>query len=148
MFSLGDNIFGFDATNAKNSLNAALGPAVESKVPWAAILGNHDQESNLTREGVMKHIVTLQHTVAQVNPLEAHGIDGFGNYNLEVAGAEGSSIENKSVLNLYLLDSGDYSTDPSILGYDWIKPSQQTWFLQTSLKLKVLFSFLMFQDFS
>ncbi|KAK3431102.1 hypothetical protein EUGRSUZ_E02854 [Eucalyptus grandis] len=131
----GDNIFGFDATDAAKSLEYAFAPAVSSSIPWAAILGNHDQESTLSREGVMKHIVTLEHTLSQVNPTGIE-IDGFGNYNLEVHGVEGSGFENKSVLNLYFLDSGDYSTVPSILGYDWIKPSQQVWFQHTSKKLR------------
>ena len=86
----------------------------------------------------MKHIVGLKNTLSQVNPVEAHVIDGFGNYNLEVGGVEGSTFENKSVLNLYFLDSGDYSTVPSIPGYGWIKPSQQFWFERTSVKLRVL----------
>ncbi|XP_035835670.1 uncharacterized protein LOC118483957 [Helianthus annuus] len=34
------------------------------------------------------------------------------------------------------LDSGDYSTVPAIPGYGWIKPSQQFWFQQTSMKLQ------------
>lgn len=134
---LGDNIYGFDATDAAQSLNAAFAPAVASKVAWAAVLGNHDQESNLTREGLMKHIVSMKHTVSQINPKGVSIIDGFGNYNVEVGGAEGSKVENKSVLNLYFLDSGDYSTVPSIPGYGWIKHSQQSWFRRTSLKLKV-----------
>ncbi|KAF9601892.1 hypothetical protein IFM89_023956 [Coptis chinensis] len=132
----GDNIFGFDATDAEKSLDSAFAPAIESGLPWVAVLGNHDQESTLSREGVMKHIVTMNGTLARLNPLEAQVIDGFGNYNLEVGGVEGSRFENKSVLNLYFLDSGDYSTVPSIPGYGWIKPSQQFWFQQTSLKLK------------
>ncbi|XP_009368962.2 probable inactive purple acid phosphatase 29 [Pyrus x bretschneideri] len=132
----GDNIFGFDATNGAKSLNEAYAPAIASNIPWAAVLGNHDQESDLSREGVMKHIVGLKNTLAQVNPLDQDVIDGFGNYNLEVAGVEGSGFENKSVLNLYFLDSGDYSTVPSIGGYGWIKPSQQYWFEQTSAKLQ------------
>ncbi|XP_041000291.1 probable inactive purple acid phosphatase 29 isoform X1 [Juglans microcarpa x Juglans regia] len=132
----GDNIFGFDATDPAKSLNAAFAPAISSKIPWAAVLGNHDQESTLSREGVMKHIVGLKNTLSQVNPVEAHVIDGFGNYNLQVGGVEGSSFENKSVLNLYFLDSGDYSTVSSILGYGWIKPSQQLWFERTSKKLQ------------
>ena len=86
----------------------------------------------------MKHIVGLKNTLSQVNPSEAHIIDGFGNYNLEVGGVKGSSFENKSVLNLYFLDSGDYSTVPSISGYGWIKASQQFWFQRTSAKLQVL----------
>ncbi|XP_055962081.1 probable inactive purple acid phosphatase 29 isoform X2 [Mercurialis annua] len=132
----GDNIFGFDATDAAKSLNAAFAPAIESNIPWVAVLGNHDQESTLSREGVMQHIVGLKNTLARVNPVEAHGIDGFGNYNIEVGGVKGSRFENKSVLNLYFLDSGDYSTVPSIPGYGWIKPSQQFWFQLTSRRLR------------
>lgn len=138
----GDNIFGFDATDAAKSLNAAFAPAIASNIPWVAVLGNHDQESTLSREGVMKHIVTLNNTLSQVNPSDAHIIDGFGNYNLEIGGVEGSGFENKSVLNLYFLDSGDYSTVPSVPGYGWIKPSQQFWFEQTSARLQVLTSLL------
>ncbi|KAI3411513.1 uncharacterized protein J3R85_017882 [Psidium guajava] len=132
----GDNIFGFDATDAAKSLEYAFSPAMSSSIPWAAVLGNHDQESTLSREGVMKHIVSLKHTLSQVNPTGVDFIDGFGNYNLEVHGVEGSGFENKSVLNLYFLDSGDYSTVPSIPGYNWIKPSQQVWFQRTSMKLQ------------
>lgn len=132
----GDNIFGYDATYANISLNAAFAPAIKAKLPWAAVLGNHDQESTLSRKGVMKHIVGMKHTLAQLNPQDTNIIDGFGNYNLEVGGAEGSTVENKSVLNLYFLDSGDYSKVPSVPGYDWIKPSQQFWFQQTSSKLQ------------
>jgi len=115
-------------------LNAAFAPAISSNIPWAAVLGN-------SREGVMKHIVGLKNTVSRVNPVEAHIIDGFGNYDIEVGGVEGCGFENKSVLNLYFLDSGDYSTVSSILGYGWIKPSQQLWFERTSAKLRVLTSF-------
>lgn len=109
----GDNIFGFDAKDSAKSLNAAFAPAIAAGIPWAAVLGNHDQQGTLSREGVMKHIVGLKHTLSQFNPSEAHIIDGFGNYNLEVGGIEGSGFANKSVLNLYFLDSGDYSTVPS-----------------------------------
>ncbi|XP_058201897.1 probable inactive purple acid phosphatase 29 [Rhododendron vialii] len=132
----GDNIFGFDAKDAVYSLNAVFSPAVSSNIPWAAVLGNRDQESTLSRAGVMKHIVGMKHTLSQFNPPEVDNIDGFGNYNLEVRGVEGSAFENKSVLNLYFLDSGDYSTVPSIPGYGWIKLSQQLWFQNTSKKLQ------------
>lgn len=121
-------------------MDAAFGPAIESNIPWVAILGNHDQESTLSRKGLMKYIVTLDNTLSQVNPPGADDIDGFGNYNLEVGGVKDSSFEDKSVLNLYFLDSGDYSTVPSISGYGWIKPSQQVWFKRTSNELRVLIS--------
>lgn len=133
----GDNIFGFDAKDPVKSMNAAFAPAISSNIPWAAVLGNHDQESTLSREGLMKHIVGMKNTLSLLNPPDVPDIDGFGNYNLEVHGIEGSELANKSVLNLYFLDSGDYSTVPSIPGYGWIKPSQQFWFHRTSKKLKM-----------
>ncbi|KAI3411512.1 uncharacterized protein J3R85_017881 [Psidium guajava] len=132
----GDNIYASDATNATSSLDAAFAPAISSGIPWAAVLGNHDQESALSREGVMTHIVTLNNTLSQVNPTGVDALDGFGNYNLEVHGVEGSGFENKSVLNLYFLDSGDYSKVHGISGYGWIKLSQQVWFQRTSMKLQ------------
>ncbi|XP_071739139.1 probable inactive purple acid phosphatase 29 [Rutidosis leptorrhynchoides] len=132
----GDNIYGPDATDAVKSLNAAFAPAIKLKIPWVAVLGNHDQESTLSREDVMKHIVGMENTLSQLNPSGVDFIDGFGNYNLEVRGVEGSSYVNESILNLYFFDSGDYSTVPSIPGYGWIKPSQQYWFKQMSEKLR------------
>jgi hypothetical protein len=134
----GDNIFGNDSSDSAKSMDAAFAPAIASNIPWVAILGNHDQEGSLSREGVMKYIVGMKNTLAKLNPPEVHIIDGFGNYNLEVGGVQGTTFENKSVLNLYFLDSGDYSKVPAIGGYDWIKPSQQLWFERTSAKLRVL----------
>ncbi|KAK9741244.1 hypothetical protein RND81_03G091800 [Saponaria officinalis] len=132
----GDNIFGKDATVPTKSMEAAFAPAIESNIPWAAVLGNHDQESTLTREDVMKYIVGMNNTLSMLNPAGVQKIDGFGNYNLEVAGVRGSLFQNTSILNLYFLDSGDYSKVPSIKGYDWIKSSQISWFLHTSDALK------------
>ncbi|WJX86678.1 putative inactive purple acid phosphatase 29, variant 2 [Trifolium repens] len=132
----GDNIFGNDSSDSAKSMDAAFAPAIASNIPWVAILGNHDQEGSLSREGVMKYIVGMKNTLAKLNPPEVHIIDGFGNYNLEVGGVQGTTFENKSVLNLYFLDSGDYSKVPAIGGYDWIKPSQQLWFERTSAKLR------------
>ncbi|KAG9140807.1 hypothetical protein Leryth_027029 [Lithospermum erythrorhizon] len=132
----GDNIFGFDAIDAAKSMDVAFAPAMSSNIPWAAVLGNHDQESTLSRKNVMKYIVRMKHTLSELNPNDHHDIDGFGNYNLEVHGVEESHLGNKSLLNLYFLDSGDYSTVPSIPGYGWIKSSQQTWFRHTSKRLQ------------
>ncbi|MCO5582697.1 hypothetical protein L7F22_036596 [Adiantum nelumboides] len=148
----GDNIFGVDCDDSAASQVAAFAPAVNAQIPWAAVLGNHDQEGNLNRMQLMQHIVSINYTLAQINPpmpslsLSSEGhhyecgllasIDGYGNYNLEVAGPQGSPLANKSILNLYFLDSGDYSTVPGIGGYGWIKASQQGWFSQTSAQLQ------------
>ncbi|CAN6218511.1 unnamed protein product [Urochloa humidicola] len=131
----GDNIYGADSTDAAKSMDAAIAPAIDMKLPWAAVIGNHDQEGTLSREGVMRHLVGMKNSLSGLNP-EGIEIDGYGNYNLEVSGVEGTSMGEKSVLNLYFLDSGDYSTVPSINGYGWIKASQQVWFQQTSSSLQ------------
>ena len=136
-FGAGDNIYGKDSTNATKSMDMAFEPVIDLKLPWAAVLGNHDQEGTLSREEVMQYIVGKPYTLSGLNPTDMK-IDGFRNYNLEVAGAEGSSLANKSVLNLYFLDSGDYMFSPiPFLGYGWIKQSQQDWFKQTSSRLQV-----------
>ena len=131
----GDNIYGADSTDAAKSMDAAIAPAIAMNLPWAAGIGNHDQEGTLSREGVMQHLVGMKNTLSRFNP-EGVEIDGFGNYNLEVGGVEGTLLANKSVLNMYFLDSGDYSTVPSIPGYGWIKASQEAWFRKTSSSLQ------------
>ncbi|KAH9297122.1 hypothetical protein KI387_028804, partial [Taxus chinensis] len=142
----GDNIYGPDSADAADSMDAAFAPAVKSKIAWAAVLGNHDQESTMTREELMSYISVMDYSVSKVNPLyDNHTtsnrqrfvkIDGFGNYNIEVKGAVGSEFENKSIFNLYFLDSGDRSTVPGVPGYGWIKESQQTWLQDVSIVLQ------------
>ncbi|XP_057978811.1 probable inactive purple acid phosphatase 28 isoform X2 [Malania oleifera] len=134
----GDNIFGPSTSDAAESLFGAFGPATESGLPWAAVLGNHDQESTMTREELMSLISLMDYSVSQTNPSDldlsnfAEGqpvtdIDGFGNYNLRVLGAPGSHLANSSVLNLFFLDSGDRAVVEGIRTYGWIKESQLHW---------------------
>ncbi|KAK7411975.1 hypothetical protein VNO78_03420 [Psophocarpus tetragonolobus] len=133
----GDNIFGTSAPDAAESLFKAFGPAMESGLPWAAVLGNHDQESTMDREELMSLISLMDYSVSQINPSydlsnPSKGgvitkIDGFGNYNLRVYGAPGSMLANSTVLNLFFLDSGDRAVYQGIRTYGWIKESQLDW---------------------
>ena len=111
---------------------------MESGLPWAAIIGNHDQESTMTREELMSLISLMDYSVSQVNPLVQNpsgqqdkvlltGIDGFGNYNLSVHGPFGSLLANHSVLNLFFLDSGDRITVDGRRTYGYIRESQLDW---------------------
>ncbi|KAK3023547.1 hypothetical protein RJ639_044632 [Escallonia herrerae] len=133
----GDNIFGPSTSDAAESLFQVFGPAMESRLPWAAVLGNHDQESTMTREELMSFISLMDYSVSQRNPSAEVSdpsnehlladIDGFGNYNLNVWGAPGSHLANNSVLNLYFLDSGDRAIVDGVRTYGWIKESQLSW---------------------
>lgn len=149
---LGDNIFGPSSHDAAESMFKAFGPAMESGLPWAAILGNHDQESTLNREELMSLISLMDYSVSQINPSadsltnSAKGhkmskIDGFGNYNLRVYGAPGSMMANSSVLNLFFLDSGDRVVYQGIRTYDWIKDSQLHWLRHVSQEPQVITTF-------
>lgn len=121
---------------------------MESGIPWAAVLGNHDQESTMDRRELMFFISLLDYSVSQINPSaeelshaaktgKRKGIDGFGNYNLRVYGAPGSHLANSSVLNLFFLDSGDRETVEGIRTYGWIKESQLHWLSHASKGFQV-----------
>lgn len=143
----GDNIFGPTASDAAESLFRALRPATESGIPWAAILGNHDQESTMTRHELMSLISLMDYSVSQTYPsvedpsfpgneLLLTNIDGFGNYDLTVRGAFGSQLANSSVLHLFFLDSGDRATVEGKRTYGWIKESQLRWLHTVSQELQ------------
>uniref|UniRef100_A0A0D3ALJ4 Calcineurin-like phosphoesterase domain-containing protein n=2 Tax=Brassica oleracea var. oleracea TaxID=109376 RepID=A0A0D3ALJ4_BRAOL len=136
-----DNIFGSSTTDAAESLLQAIGPAIEYGIPWAAILGNHDQESTLDRQELMTFLSLVDFSVSQISPSvedddEDQGalrlIDGFGNYRLRLHGAPGSVLSNSTVFDLLFLDSGDRETVQGRRTYGWIKDSQLRWLQDTS----------------
>ncbi|BAS99324.1 probable inactive purple acid phosphatase 28 [Oryza sativa Japonica Group] len=131
----GDNIFGGSASDAAESLLKAISPAIEYKVPWAAILGNHDQESTMTREELMVFMSLMDYSVSQVNP-PGSLVHGFGNYHVSIHGPFGSEFVNTSLLNLYFLDSGDREVVNGVKTYGWIKESQLAWLRATSQELQ------------
>ncbi|KAL8480265.1 hypothetical protein ACS0TY_026471 [Phlomoides rotata] len=143
----GDNIFGSSAPDAAKSLFKAFDPIIKSGIPWAAILGNHDQESTMTREELMTFISLMDFSLSQTFPSAVDtsnsskqdpvwNIDGFGNYDLRILGAPGSNFANSSVLNLYFLDSGDRAIVNGVRTYNWIKESQLNWLRRVSEKVK------------
>ncbi|XP_022842819.1 probable inactive purple acid phosphatase 28 isoform X2 [Olea europaea var. sylvestris] len=64
----GDNIFGTSATDAAESLFRAFGPVIKAGLPWAAVLGNHDQESTMNREELMSFISLMDYSLSQTFP--------------------------------------------------------------------------------
>ncbi|XP_078176162.1 purple acid phosphatase 28 isoform X1 [Carex rostrata] len=131
----GDNIFGASATDAPESLLKAFKPVKEHKIPWAAILGNHDQESTMTRLELMDFMSSMDYSLSQVNP-QGYVINGYGNYHININGPFGSGFVNRSVLNLYLMDSGDREVVNGKKTYSWIKDSQLCWLHNTSQMLQ------------
>lgn len=96
-------------------------------IPWAVVFGNHDTETIITREDLIRAVMEQPHTVTQRGPVD---IDGVGNYTVSIQGADG-----KAAAALYFFDSGNQSPVAHIQGYDWIRSSQVSWYTEASSKL-------------
>lgn len=109
----------------------------DRKIPWAAVFGNHDEESGDVKAEQMRMMQALPYSLVERGPKDIHGV---GNYVLKVKSADrcvrsmmgwiyalmlvGSSMTH--LLTLYFLDSGSYSK-----GYlDWFGyffPTEYDW---------------------
>ncbi|GMM38357.1 phosphoprotein phosphatase [Saccharomycopsis crataegensis] len=117
----GDQIFGETSPDALSSLLKSLALFIEYKIPFATVLGNHDDESTLTREQVMQITSNLPYSLSQVGPKK---VSGVGNYYLTVDGPKSSN----PAMSLWFLDTHKYSPSPKTNpGYDWLKDNQLDW---------------------
>ena len=128
----GDQINGETSPDSQSALFKFADLFISRKIPYATILGNHDNEGSLSsREALMQLTKTLPYSLSEPGPAT---VDGVGNYYVEVL-ARGTS--SHSALTLYLLDTHSYSPDERhFRGYDWVKKSQIDWFKRTAQALK------------
>lgn len=90
----GDQVNGETAPDAQTAIFKFAELFVKRKIPYATILGNHDDEGNLSREDVMEITSALPYSVSERGPqlgekiLDAKGREGYeggvGNYHIEV----------------------------------------------------------------
>ncbi|UVI30166.1 metallophosphoesterase family protein [Paenibacillus spongiae] len=124
----GDLIASARTKDPIQSFRNAVAAAEQSRVPWAAVFGNHDSEGSVTRKQM--HAVQLEHEycVAEEDP---QGVSGAGNFVLKVLNRDG-----RAGAALYFLDSGDYpSGGHNVGGYDWIHRDQINWYADQSRAL-------------
>ena len=123
----GDNIDGGanNATQAMDTWSSVLKDY--PGLPWAAVEGNHDAQSTLSRKAVMGVLSSLPGSISQPGPAALHG---YGNYYITIGNA------THDAMHLYLLDTGAGSEYENIDGYDWAWPDQVSWYLHTSEALK------------
>jgi hypothetical protein len=125
----GDQVEGPAAPDTQTALFKITAPLIERKIPYAAIFGNHDDEGSLSlsREIQMSIMESLPYSLSQTGPPD---IDGVGNYYVEILAP---SPSHHSAVTIYLLDSHGLTPDEKkYKGYDWIKPSQISWFKSTT----------------
>ncbi|KIJ55458.1 hypothetical protein M422DRAFT_151719 [Sphaerobolus stellatus SS14] len=111
-------------------------PVIDRKIPWTAVFGNHDDETDMNRAIEMKHLMQLPYFVGSAGPKDVHGV---GNFVLKVRSPDPSMTH---LLTIYLLDSGAYDTGVFDLfgfiptSYDYLRESQIDWFLNESAKIQ------------
>lgn len=128
----GDTLSG--AAKRPETVALAAGPMAERKIPWAVVLGNHDDEwpkdveKPKDRRGLLEMFARQPYSVSRMGP---EGIFGASNYCLPVYSADGT--RKKWVL--YMLDSNAYASKKELGSYDWIHADQIAWYSQTSRTL-------------
>lgn len=126
----GDQIFGLTAPDTETAALKAYSPFIKRKIPFAAVLGNHDAEGSLAAKELMQLFSALPYSVGVVGP---ESIDGFGNYVTTVQGKSNTSV----ALAFYFVDSHDYSQNKEEYpGYDWIKESQLNYMKEQAESIK------------
>jgi predicted phosphodiesterase len=123
----GDLIYSAKCRDPRRSLREAVAAAEASGIPWAAVFGNHDAESEVSRGMLMEVMREFPGCVAEAGPERLHGV---GNYRIVVADQAG---DRKAAL--YFLDSGSVSELPEVPGYDWIRDNQIGWYKEESRRL-------------
>ena len=110
---------------AQKGWQTIVRPCIERKIPWAVTLGNHDDEHDLDRTGIISVLQKLPYATVQAGPAE---MGGSGNYALAIKDFKGQ--ENAACL--YFLDSNAYTTIEDVGSYGWIEFDQIEWYRQKS----------------
>ncbi|MDO8898484.1 MAG: metallophosphoesterase [Bacteroidales bacterium] len=110
---------------AEAGWKAVMSVFTEAGIPFAVTLGNHDDESDWSRDQIFDYLETLPGFIGQKGPTD---ITGVGNYVVELK----SDSNSKTSALLYFFDSNAYCNNKKISDYDWIKFDQIEWYRHQS----------------
>ncbi len=101
---------------------------IDSKTPWAYMIGNHDDSYDMTRQEVVDYVSKMPYSLTEEGPED---IRGYGNYVLEVK----ASRSDETAALCYVFDSGTGIPRGSIFGsYEWIDHSLINWYKEQSTR--------------
>lgn len=123
----GDNV---NCIPMKNGFDHLAKILEEANTPWTLIFGNHDEEQDLSRAQMYDYLKKFPHFFG-----EKGNVKGVGNFSIPVY----KSNAGEPAAALYFIDSGDYTRNPKLGSYDWIKKDQIRWYAQTSNQYKQKF---------
>ena len=107
-----------------------LDVVISRNIPYLVTLGNHDDESEWTREEVARYVASKPLLLNK--DVSAAGVDGFLNGAIAIRGQSG--IQEEAIL--YAMDSKAYSTNEQVKGYGWFAHNQVQWYLEQSAAFK------------
>ncbi|GAA3403643.1 metallophosphoesterase family protein [Paenibacillus hodogayensis] len=113
--------------DAEGAFRDAVACAEEAGIPWAVVFGNHDTENLITREELGLVVESCAHAVSGRGP---ESVPGTGNFTLVLEDRSGAPAAA-----LFGFDSGAYSDNERVPGYDWIKRGQIDWYVAESGRL-------------
>jgi 3',5'-cyclic AMP phosphodiesterase CpdA len=119
----GDVLEGSKARDPEAVLRRSLAPVLERGLPWAPVLGNHDDEGRLSRREVFACFERLPGCVGRAGPRR---LPGAGNYVLAVRGRAA-----RPAFFIYMLDSHAYAPD-GMGTYAWIRHEQVEWYRRST----------------
>jgi Calcineurin-like phosphoesterase len=123
----GDVIQGDQAADPAAAWSLAVSPMEQRGVPWAAVLGNHDDEGTLDRRALMAVQERFAGSLSESGP---EHVSGASNFVLEVRG----SRSDETVAALYFFDSHSYSRT-GVGGYAWLAHDQVIWYRERAAAL-------------
>lgn len=109
----------------EKALDELLAPVIERGIPWACVFGNHDDEGGVSRQEIMNYLVQKPYCLSERG---SQGVEGIGNYVIEVKDKDGKKIEAL----LYFMDSGAYTPIKGLGKYAWFDQSQIAWYRDQS----------------
>lgn len=126
---LGDNTVADTLEEHEVLIERVTAPMRELGIPYAAIFGNHDDQSDsVTKEELLE----IYRKYDCISYDAAPEIYGCGNFNLPIMSSDGTQVK----LNLWFFDSGSDNPDEAVGGYDYVRKDQIEWYKQTAAELK------------
>lgn len=112
----GDVIYGGPAAEA---MRTVLQQVADRKIPFAVVLGNHDDEQDMKRPDLYRLISSMPYNLQSADTPD---------FVLPVRASSGTG----DAALLYLIDSHAYSRLSDVKGYDWIRSEQIGWYREQS----------------
>lgn len=128
VFLTGDMLGGADCKNPAEAMWQLVQPIEQRRLLWTVVMGNHDDESFLSREELWRVMQTCPHFVGRRGP---RNITGVGNYVLPIISKNG----DRPAGFLWGIDSNSYATT-NIGGWGWITRNQIAWYVRTAAQVR------------